>query len=310
MLKLLPISQPTTTPFRYQAYGIPIISEIELPALVKLVGEIEEPPIYVRQGHITASSDLPDALICTHNEWRLTYEDIAAYHVRNGEEVTIEPLSTQWETILLYFYANCLAAILFQRNKLPFHVSGVVLPDERVVLFAAPSQTGKSTTAIKLQERGYRPFTDDTAVLTIHNNECFVQASYPMARLWNQTISAQYLYSDSEKQMLYAELDKFGFAFHTQFITDKRKVAGLVFLEECGEDIMIDAISPLDAMLLLQQNIYRNYWLIAMNKQRLSFELTTNIARRVPSFKATRPMGADTFESFADAIKRQILQKL
>ena len=74
-----------------------------------------------------------------------------------------------------------------------------------------------------LQQRGYDPFTDDTAVLTVENGICYAQASYPMMRLWQNTISQQTLLPEADKVSLWAdaEIDKYGFHFHKQFVAQK-----------------------------------------------------------------------------------------
>ena len=63
-------------------------------------------------------------------------------------------------------------------------------------------------------------------------------------------------------------------------------------------------------MILLNQNIYRMGWVVGMNKQRLSFELTSAISQNLPAFKATRPESVATFEEFANAVDQQILKRL
>ena len=158
--------------YHYLTYGIPLVSSIELPAFVPLTEESEIRPIRVSEGKV------PDQLqnepteikpFSTYNQHEFLYNipDVARYYVRNGDEIMIEPHGNNREDVLLYFYSNCMAAALIQRNLLPFHVSGIFIDDNRVLLFAAPSRTGKSTTSVMLQQKGYQPFTDDTAIMMV-----------------------------------------------------------------------------------------------------------------------------------------------
>lgn len=299
----------------YQAYGIPIVAEMELPALTAAPLSADALPITVKTGNVPAElAQLPlvqNAFVAfNQQEWLYQIPQVASYYVQNGAEITIEPLSNNWEQILLYFYSNCLAVALFQHNLLPFHASGVLLPDGRVLLLAAPSRTGKSTTALKLQERGYAPFTDDTAVLTVENGKCYAGASYPMARLWQSTIAQQTVYADHQKQLLYAETDKYGFSFHDDFINHKMEVAGVVFLEATGNEITVQKLSPVQALPFLAKNIYRAHWFDQMNKSVLKFQYLTSIAQTVPTYQATRPQGLPTFETFAEAIETHIIRSI
>ncbi len=319
-MKLLLFSVKKTTdtkiqsmPYHYQAYGLLIVSGIELPALLGASCALSELPICVEEGVVPANlvhAPLQENPLCVYNEHEFKYEipAVARYYVANGERIIVEPLGDNWDQTLLYLYSNCLAVALFQRNLIPFHVSGVFVETNKVLLFAAPSRTGKSTTALILQQKGYAPFTDDTALLTVENGICYAQASYPMARLWQNTIAIQTVYNDNNKQYIYAELAKYGFSFHDHFVGEKVAVAGVVFLEEAGEEIKIQPLKALETMQLLGQNIYRGQWLNGMKKGKLQFEQLTSLANVLPAHQATRPENQPTFEEFADVIEQQIIK--
>jgi hypothetical protein len=299
-------------PYQYQAYGIPIVSDMELPALSSTDQWLTATPINVSCGRVAdVLQQLPNEQkpFSTFNEQEFRYElpNVARYYIAQGTQIVIEPLCDNWDEILLHFYANCLAAALFQRNLIPFHVSGVFTEPNKVLLFAAPSRTGKSTTALMLQQKGFAPFTDDTALLTVENGVCYATASYPMARLWQNTIELQTIYAEADKQHIFAEIDKYGFSFHDQFSTQKVEVQAIVFLEEAGTDIKIEPLRATQAMQNLGANIYRGQWLAGMKKQHLQFRQLTGIAQILPAYKATRPRNQDTFEAFAEAIEKAIL---
>lgn len=242
------------------------------------------------------------------NEFFYQMPDIAKYFVTDGNKVVIEPLCEDWDSILLFFYSNCIAAILFQQNLIPFHVSGVIDKKGGLWLFAAPSRTGKSTTALKLKEKGYIYFTDDTALITIENDICVAIASYPVLRAWENTMNNQGVYALSEAKQLRAEINKFGIAFHDDFVSTSQKVKGIIFLEMSGDCILIENLKATEGMKRLGDNIYRNKWVHGMNKQLLQFKTLSVISQKVPFYKATRPKDQPSFDSFADAIIEQIIE--
>jgi hypothetical protein len=302
--------------FFYRAYNIPVISEIQLPSLIGIkeqeLGEIE--PIFIKLGLVpkklrdSANERKP---FTTFNEQELLFNlpDMANYYIKDGNEIIIEPLCDNHSEIHLNIYSNCLAAILYQRNILPFHVSGVRV-GEKVLLLAAPSGTGKSTTAVKLQELGYPIFTDDTAILEFQDGICYAKASYPMARLWQNTIEVQNIFKESEKKQIYGEADKYAFDFHGQFITDKLPVLAIVFIESIGSEIHIEPIQPPNRVAPLIKNIYRSQWVTGMKKHRLQHEQVMAIANHLPAYKAQRPRYKSTENTFASAIIKQIIEKL
>jgi hypothetical protein len=297
----------------YQAYNLPIVSDIELPALIQIDSTLFTNPIQVVQGIVPNNlkkAPLVEKPFSTFNETEFRYEvpEIGRYYVSDGNYICIEPLSENREEVLLYFYSNCLAAVLFQRNIIPFHLSGVFVEAGKVLLFAAPSRTGKSTTALMLQQKGYPIFTDDTAILYLQDKQVKAVASYPMMRLWQNTFEKQAIYKESDKQMLFAELNKYGFSFHQDFTTGEVEVVGIVFLQHEGTDIKIEKLKPAASMQQLGNNIYRLQWLTGMKKQRLQFTSLTDIAHNLQMWQATRPKDADTFDSFATAIDNQIIK--
>ena len=135
--------------FKYLAYGIPIVSTVELAALVSTTETFDEQQIlFVSEGNVPThleNQPLETKPFSTFNENEFIYAvpDVARYYIRDGKEIIIECTNGNWNEVLLFFYANCMAAALFQRNLIPFHVSGVFVDKSRVLLFAAPSRNGK-----------------------------------------------------------------------------------------------------------------------------------------------------------------------
>lgn len=302
--------------YHYLAFGIPVISEIELPALLPLEKESDkQSPVYVKLGNATAELSAPgthadSSAYCNANEMIYTIAEKIRFYITNGNSIIIAPIADNYTENLIYFYSNALAAMLYQRNLVPFHVSGVFTAPGKVALFAAPSGTGKSTLAVKLQELGYAPFTDDTAVLFIENGKCYAQASYPMIRLWENTLDKQALLRTHEKQKIYddGDRDKFGFSFHQQFATEPAEVEQIIFLEKEGTEIQVRPIKKIDAFKALSDNVYRCHWIPALQKSKLQFTLISKILQIIPNRLVVRPLEEPTFDQLPHTIKN-ILQK-
>lgn len=304
--------------YKYLAYGIPIVSTIELPALESISEAFEEQEIiFVSEGKVPDSLEKPAIetkpfSIFNENEFIYNVPEVARYYIKNGKEIIIERTNGDWSEVYLFFYSNCLTAALFQRSLILFHVSGIFVDKNSVLLFAAPSGTGKSTTAVMLQQRGYAPFTDDTALLSVEDGKCYARASYPMMRLWQNTIDEQQILNEEEKFELRhdLELDKYGFMFHGQFVSDKVEIIGIVFLDADGNEMKTEKLKSSTAMQHLGNNIYRKQWLNGMKKQLIQFKQLTSIANTIPAWKAYRPKGQATFEGFAEMIEDQIINSI
>lgn len=301
----------------FLAYGIPIISSVNLSAFIKIDSLNGLKPINVSIGTVPeklAGEPLEKKPFSVYNDLEFLFlmPRVAKYYVANGENIIIEPICDNQEDILLYFYSNCMAAALFQRNLIPFHVSGVFIEQNKVLLFAAPSRTGKSTTSVMLQQKGYAPFTDDTAILNIEDGKCYAHASYPIMRLWESTLKHQTFLNQSEKQLLRknVDLNKFGFSFHDRFVAEKVEVVGMVHLVLEGDEVRISKLNQNDAIELMSANVYRKQWVKGMNKNVLQFRHLTDIANVLPAWKAVRPKNKPTFTLFTDAIETHIINTI
>lgn len=303
--------------YYYLAFGIPVISEIELPALFPINESPDlENPVYVKLGlvpvELTGEGQNADRnAYCNADEMIYTISEKIKFYISNGNLVIIEPIAADYRTNLIYFYSNGLAAVLYQRNIIPFHVSGVFTGPGKVALFAAPSGTGKSTLAVKLQELGFQPFTDDTAVLFIKDGKCYAQASYPMIRLWEQTLDQQHLLNIADKQKIFddGDRDKFGFSFHSQFATAPVEVEKIIFLDKEGSEMRLSAIGNIEAFKALSDNVYRNHWIPVIQKSKLQFALVGKILNSTPYFLALRPKDVNSISEFPLFVKK-ILQNV
>jgi len=298
--------------YRYLAFGIPVLSDIELPALLPLNKNISpERPVTVKLGKVPQTLKTPGIqadyfTYCNAEEMIFTLPKKIKFYISKGENIIIEPIHYDYSRYLLYFYSNCLAAMLLQRNLIPFHVSGVFTQPGKVALFAAPSGTGKSTLAVKLQELGFAPFTDDTAVLFVKDGKCYAQASYPMIRLWENALDKQKMLDIDEKQIIYdGEKDKYGFLFHSQFADTPAEVERIIFMQkDAYPQIQTLKIKSIDAFKALSDNVYRRHWITALQMHTQQFLLISQILQIVPNLLITRPLHHDTFDTLPQIIKK------
>ncbi|WP_133553661.1 hypothetical protein [Algoriphagus boseongensis] len=301
----------TNTKYKYKAFGLVCESEIEIPAFLKVSTNASV------QFKVQISDELPEferdyvyeEPYCRLNESEFEYqvEGVANYFVKKGDTILIQACCEDWNTILLYFYSNCMVALLFQRNLIPFHVSGVIDPKGGVWLFAAPSGIGKSTTAIKLKEKGYDLFTDDTALVYLIGSICVAEASYPLIKMWKATLENQTTYDTSQTYQLRPDVEKFGGFFHESFMDEPMKVNGIIFIEEEGDQFETKRLKGIEGFQRLRNNVFRSQWINGMGKAKLQFELLSAISKTAPFWLAKRPVETLSYEFFAESILKEII---
>jgi hypothetical protein len=298
----------------YRVFGIPIVSEIELKSLVPDDSAAQcDDAIEVKWGTVTDSLNVPilhDSPWCRFSDREFYYHlpNQVKFRVTDGKHIVVEKVNDNLEHMLLFFYSNAIAAVLMQRGLTPFHVSGVFDVRGRVWLFAAPSKTGKSTTAIKLNERGYDLFTDDTALFEIINGVPMAVASYPMVRIWEETLEHQHAFHTEKAYKMRPEVNKYGIHFHDTFSQESAEIAGIIFLDSTTDQLAIEPVSSSTAFKRLRQNVYRSQWTNKLKLERQLFGLLSEVLKKVPTYVAYRPQNKDTFNEFADMIGQVIAE--
>jgi hypothetical protein len=233
--------------------------------------------------------------------------EVASFYVSNGSEIIVEAHTEDMDSVLVFFYSNALAAILYQRNLLPFHASGIIDPSGKVWLFAAPSRVGKSTTALMLHERGYRWFNDDVLLIRFRDDRALAYPSYPLLRLWKNTVAAQEVFASEQVYRIRPSVEKYGVLVHERFDQRPREIAGMVFLKVGDSEIEMKKLTGMEAFSRLHRNVYRSQWAPGMNKQRFLFEELSKMAGSLSFWEAARPQDRVSFQEFAEAIEQQIL---
>jgi len=295
--------------YTYQIYGQVVISELELPAL--LPAENSEPSLCIQKGRVPAELNEPITgqshfSVFNEHECLTTVPGVARYYTTGGNRVLVEPETPDKCEIALFIYSHCIPLALLQRNQVLLHVSGVFIRPGEVLLIAGPSGAGKSSTALMLEQLGYPLFTDDTALLSMESGKCYARASYPETRLWAE--AAEMKLSPEEKRRVRPHLEKYAYTFDHSFTTDGVEVKGIVFLNTEGEEVNIAALNATETWRYLNDNTYVLRFIRGMNKSKLLFHYTTALAGLLPGWKALRPAGVKSYETFSKAIEEEIIR--
>ncbi len=168
--------------FNYKAFGLEIVSEVELPGMTE---GMEDPDVKFTLGKVDhtivsgAEVQGPNYLVKDGDVY-LWWDDIGKVKVSGGQQVTVEPIADlkDSETINLipFLLGPVMAMLLHQRGYLVLHGSSVKT-NKGAVAFLGHRGNGKSTTAIHLYREGYPLVTDD--VLAIKFDEEGLPVAYP-----------------------------------------------------------------------------------------------------------------------------------
>jgi len=281
--------------FTYSGFGLNILSEIPFPELSP-VSFFEQAHVNIRFGEVPAA---PDGIsfstgrisyTMNNRELRFTVADIGMYYVTGGDTIIIHPHNKEVETRLLRLFvlATGMAGILQQRHLIPMH-TGSILIDGQLTLIGGHSGAGKSTTLAGLMSKQYRIFSDDIVVLANGTgNITYGVASYPMIKLWEQSMQALE-YEDRSFRVM-PGLEKYGFFFHDDFDTNPYPINKIIILKISGDDqFSTERLIAGKAFEAVVEHIYKPSFFNTPEMRAVKFKTITQLLQNTEVYQVARP---------------------
>ena len=292
---------------QYTGFGLKIESEIEFPELLYSTFTKADVTITIND----LSQQEATAVESSDDEFFFEVKGVARYFASHGKSMIIDPenKSVNPRSIRLYALATVMAAILLQRQMIPFHASAISV-DNKLILISGESGAGKSTVLTGLILRGYEVFSDDVVVLSQPEPDGISAfASYPMIKLWSDSITtiAHPQFSDCSFRIRH-DLDKYGFFFHDTFITQARPVSTLIILKK-GEqpECSMQQIHGPEAFAEAYRQLYRPSLIRGKEQNAICFKTISALVKSVNIFEIIRPTTCHP-EQLISFIEQELLQ--
>lgn len=298
--------------YNYTAFGINLRSELAFPELI--AGPNSEKASHITFGQTPQS--LPDSVSTLLFEANATdivirIAGVANYWINEHNNVTIEPLCSDFDSVRLFFLSNVMAALVYRNGHIPLHASAIVHQDQ-LYLFCGNSGAGKSTTVANLVTRGFLHFTDDVCVLQEHDNTIWGGASYPALKLWQDSLEQVNLTGSLPlTSRLRPGIDKFMVQSQAvETAPSPKKIAGIFFLQPGNPQIPGKAVtlSPTVAFKQLLDNVYRKRFTKVMGLDTLRFRIISQLSSAVPTHLVERPTRFSDMDAFIDGLLNHIAQ--
>lgn len=228
---------------------------------------------------------------------------VAAYGIERGVRVSVQPdpLAPPGR-VSEYLTSTVAALVLGQQRRFALHANAVTVAGDGV-LFAGHSGAGKSTTSLRLIQRGHTHLTDDMCLLHADGDELVLDPPPRGIRFLPHTAEALDLDVSSAVASPAVE-DKMVLP---QPAAPPTPVRGVVFLERA--DILaveMERLGTTRAIELMTTHACRRP-IIQLLWPRELFAWTADIVERMPVFLLRRPESEWTIDQVADAIERVAL---
>ena len=302
--------------YSYKAFGLKILSEIELPELsdgdggetfdlqIKS-GTFDLPPLQntqlFRRGiQATFASDTDENLY-------LHWEGIAAFKATNGNLLTVNPLIDDNNLISLFTVSEAIGLILFQRGLFLLHASAVQVGSEAWCFMGTPG-AGKSTTAAAFIKAGCKLLSDDlTAIGFDSDGLAQIIPAYPQLKIWDKTVNGLD-YAKVDMSPVSEGVNKFSYQPKADFPQEPVRLGAIFFLHKARNQKSLASLTAMQIPTETLKNFPLPTQLLTPEILRDHFRQSIQCSRSAQLWKKRRPEGFQNLEKWVnESIQQQLI---
>jgi hypothetical protein len=277
----------------YACSGLRISSALSIPewAVFEKAEGFGPPDVWIRVEKPALETD-PSGNVpfISENECRFFFPEVGEYYIRKGQEIIIRPMSKAGaREVRLFLLGTAWGALSYQRGLLMLHAGAVKIGDQ-VVAFCGPAGSGKSTLTAWLTRNGRPLVSDDLCRFDVTNDlQPVIYPSAPRLKLWRDALSA-IGWEHQKLERDYFRLDKFHLPQDREGLLKPLPLSA-IYLLGWGK-LGIKRLKGVNAVRdLVASATYHGELLAPMGRLATHWERCTEVVRRVPVWKFTRPRG-------------------
>ena len=276
-------------PYHYQLYQFGISSQIALPELAPAQDQTSEVSIVygpVLNTITPAARQLGPFLWATEQEFWLQVPGVAAFLVRNGQEIIVETeAGIDDASVRVFLLGSAMGILMFQRRYLVLHGNAVQVGDACLVC-VGPSGAGKSTLAAALMQRGHRLLADDVVPV---NAQCQALPGFPRIKLWQDSADKMQIATGALARIR-PDMEKFNLPTLSAMASSPLPIRWVYILNNHNQDEFIfETVRGMRRFPVLQENTYRVRFLEGMALKAHHLSLCAQLSSQIKLVRVTRP---------------------
>ena len=286
----------------YKVYGLVIKSELELKELEKTTSTKFD--VLIEKGKVPENLENPEKVgvrfQAKKGELLLHVDNIAKFYIANGSKIIIEDIETpDISEIKLFLLGSAFGALIFQRGKLPFHGSTVLI-NGKAVIVSGVSGAGKSTVTAELVKRGYPIIADDVSLIDVVEKNVCVFPGFARIKLWADTLDL--LKIDDKLEKIRPQLEKYSFPVDN-YHNKKTEISNVIIIKTKNtEGVTTEEIKGIEKFKILNNNIYRKQFAKPLKVELEQFKIVSQMSAKVKLFVLERPNATNSIKEVADSI--------
>lgn len=293
--------------FSYNAYGLHIDSEVELPPLIP-DGNNRAAEVRFRLCQVERRPARPDfqngCFSASSEEAYFYWKAYGTYRVRNGREVTADLRDADYRLPHIPLLSVLLGVLLHQRGLLTLHASAAVVGGAAVA-FVGEKGAGKSTTVAALHARGYPVVADDVVALDLSASEPKVLPGIPRLKLWPEAAAMLGMPPEALSR-LHPLLEKRDCPLEGEFVRKAMSLDALYLLTDGGSECDACLLSsPQERVTTLLRHSYAQRFLGKAGATGEHFQQCVELARAIPMYQLRRPKALESLLETAAFIEKR-----
>ncbi len=290
-------------PYSYIAFNLRILSQLKITGFTP--AQMTEADVHVFEGLVPEALDNPvnrSALYqSTDTEFLLRVENVAAYYVKGGREITVQRLGTASDgEISAYLTGASFGALMHQRRQLPLHAAAVLFRG-KCILICGISGAGKSTLATALIQAGGMLVADDISVIDFSGDKARVCPAFPTIKIREDSLKHLGIEAKGLEQVR-GELRKYYLSvgsFNKNYIP----IDHIFILRPHNlSHIVKQELQGVDKFKVLKKHTYLFMSIPKTGLEVSHFELVNRLAASVPVTVIARPAGIIDTEKLVQVI--------
>ncbi len=298
--------------YYYRVYGVNIESKIEVPEFEVIDSNSD---IDVKLSFGVVNEEIIDLITQGHRakyekqDMWFYIEDVAIFHIYNGDAVTIEPMGDKNNKMIkLYIMGSVMGMILLQRNMVAIHGGGIVI-DGKGCIFTGQKGAGKSTITTALRKKGYKFIADDVCSINIGETNT-IHHGFGYQKLCEDAME-KLGYNLNEFEPFRGDLNvnKYIVPAFDEFTKEEVPLEA-VFELSVGDvkEVQIEEILGVDKINKLIENVFRIEMLrYAGGIEPVYFKKCLDIAKNTKMYKIIRPKDVFSVEEQIALVRNVLL---
>ncbi|SUZ32340.1 HPr kinase/phosphorylase [Roseibaca ekhonensis] len=256
-------------PTLYQAYGLTISSEIDLPELPQLSGLAQPADLSITRDPTLTSAPTGDEWVqlspyawTTPTAFMLFVPDVAWFLIEGGRTIRVAPIGgIDMASVRVFLLGSAIGALLFQRGFLVLHGNAVDMGDA-CMLCLGVSGAGKSTLAAAFSARGYNVLADDVVAV---NADGQALPGIPRIKIWRDAAERLAL-STGSLDRIRPQMEKFNLPLPKTLVSAPRPVKWVFLLGKHEKpDFELTHLNGIARFGPLMANTYRRRFMEGMD---------------------------------------------